>query len=426
MAGLSRSGDAWLSLGRPWAGACVAMRKVSIRSRQMTPVRPRPEHNGRIIDAPVLHTGPHPRNASARGDDMAPRRQRLSQRRKAVGLTQESLAQRLGVERSTVTRWEAGDTEPLPSVRPHVARALQVSVDQLAELLAESGSAETTRGLLAQTEVTMPVPKAQAEVWLGRTEFQDLIRPQAAKAVETLQSAGVGTDNLAAIALGPALPGLAADIAYPAAINTAADLGSDTPVPATVGAGRFAGSDVPKPAQTNVSNFSSVTTIALKAAVADVQRRQARSRRFKRLAAAGVLALMGGIASVPLITSDSGRIFPAAAGNPAPAAPVVAIPAPEPDSSPRGQDFTTASAAAPNKPADGLALSGQSAVPTPHTTQSPNRRISRAKPPTSMMAPPAPRTPAIPAEAYTWSGMDALSARDQSRAHLRPESPPHP
>ncbi|MDQ4031352.1 MAG: helix-turn-helix domain-containing protein [Actinomycetota bacterium] len=361
---------------------------------------------------------------------MALRRQRLSQRRKAVGLTQESLAQRLGVESSTVSRWEAGDTQPLPSIRPHVARALHVSVDQLAELLAESATAKTTRGLLAETEVTMPVPKAQAEVWLGRTEFQDLIHPQAAAAVETLQSTGVGTDNPAATALGPTLPELATDIAYPADTNTAATgFGSDTPVPATVGVGRFGGSDVPKPAQTNVSNFSSVTTIPLKVAVANVQRRRARSRRFKRLAAAGVLALMGGIASMPFITSGSGRIPPAAAGNPAPAAPVVAIPASEPsnnDNNPRGQNSTGASVAAPNDPADGLALSGQSAVSTPHSTQSPNRRISASQPPASMTAPPAPRTPAIPTEAYTWSGMDALSARDQSRAPLRPEAPPHP
>ncbi|MDQ5856568.1 MAG: helix-turn-helix domain-containing protein, partial [Actinomycetota bacterium] len=72
---------------------------------------------------------------------MALRRQGLAQRRKAVGLTQEALAQRLGVERSTVVRWEAGDTEPLPSIRPNVAHALQVSLDQLAELLTEDQNA---------------------------------------------------------------------------------------------------------------------------------------------------------------------------------------------------------------------------------------------------------------------------------------------
>ena len=69
---------------------------------------------------------------------MAYRRQGLSQRRRAVGLTQESLAEQLGVERSTIVRWEAGDTEPLPSIRPSLARALDVSMDHLAALLAGS------------------------------------------------------------------------------------------------------------------------------------------------------------------------------------------------------------------------------------------------------------------------------------------------
>jgi transcriptional regulator with XRE-family HTH domain len=89
---------------------------------------------------------------------MALRRQRLSQRRKAVGLTQESLAKRLGVERSTVTRWEAGDTDPLPSIRPDMARVLDVSIDQLADLLTEPGTAEATPCLT--TEAT---PSASAE-----------------------------------------------------------------------------------------------------------------------------------------------------------------------------------------------------------------------------------------------------------------------
>lgn len=69
---------------------------------------------------------------------MAPRRQHLAQRRKAVGFTQESLAERLGVERSTVVRWEAGETEPLPMFRPGIARLLQVTVDQLSRLLDQS------------------------------------------------------------------------------------------------------------------------------------------------------------------------------------------------------------------------------------------------------------------------------------------------
>ncbi|MGH3867481.1 MAG: helix-turn-helix transcriptional regulator [Pseudonocardiaceae bacterium] len=67
---------------------------------------------------------------------MAAKRHALAQRRKAVGHTQEQLAALLGVGRSTVVRWEAGETEPLPCCRPELAQALAVSLDVLAELLA--------------------------------------------------------------------------------------------------------------------------------------------------------------------------------------------------------------------------------------------------------------------------------------------------
>jgi tetratricopeptide (TPR) repeat protein/transcriptional regulator with XRE-family HTH domain len=66
---------------------------------------------------------------------MTSKRQRLAQRRKAVGFSQEALASRLDIERSTVVRWECGETEPLPWIRPKLAQALQVSVDQLDVLL---------------------------------------------------------------------------------------------------------------------------------------------------------------------------------------------------------------------------------------------------------------------------------------------------
>ena len=53
-------------------------------------------------------------------------------RRRALGLTQEDLAAHLGIERSTVARWETGATQPLPSIRPRLAKALQVPSAQLA------------------------------------------------------------------------------------------------------------------------------------------------------------------------------------------------------------------------------------------------------------------------------------------------------
>ena len=75
--------------------------------------------------------------AGTRGTE---RRVRLAERRKAVGLTQEQLAEQLGVERSTVVRWERGETEPLPLLRPPLARALRVSADHLGELLADGAA----------------------------------------------------------------------------------------------------------------------------------------------------------------------------------------------------------------------------------------------------------------------------------------------
>jgi DNA-binding XRE family transcriptional regulator len=150
---------------------------------------------------------------------MALRRQGLSQRRKAVGLTQESLAGQLGVERSTVVRWEAGDTEPLPWIRPKLARALHVSIDQLAELLTTSENADTTRALSADT-------------------------------VEVLRRA----------------PHIAGE-----------DVGLDKPVPTTVGAPGFAGSDVPEPTQTEVPHRPSLTATPVDGEPADVHRSRARS-----------------------------------------------------------------------------------------------------------------------------------------------------
>jgi len=71
---------------------------------------------------------------------MASRRYRLAQRRRALGLSQEQFAERLGIERSTVVRWEAGQTEPQPWLRPKIALVLQVSIDHLDQLLAKPGS----------------------------------------------------------------------------------------------------------------------------------------------------------------------------------------------------------------------------------------------------------------------------------------------
>ncbi|GIH04349.1 hypothetical protein Rhe02_24160 [Rhizocola hellebori] len=52
-----------------------------------------------------------------------------------MGLSQEALAEQLGVDRTTVIRWERGQSEPQPWQRPNLAMALKVSVEELAVLL---------------------------------------------------------------------------------------------------------------------------------------------------------------------------------------------------------------------------------------------------------------------------------------------------
>jgi transcriptional regulator with XRE-family HTH domain len=66
---------------------------------------------------------------------MALKRLRLCQRRKALGYSQERLADVLGVERSTVVRWENAETDPQPWHRSRIASALGVTLEQLDDML---------------------------------------------------------------------------------------------------------------------------------------------------------------------------------------------------------------------------------------------------------------------------------------------------
>ncbi|MCW3045148.1 MAG: helix-turn-helix domain protein [Actinobacteria bacterium] len=70
---------------------------------------------------------------------MALKRSRLAARRRALGFTQESLAERLGVHPTTVRRWESGGigNGPQPWVRRKLAEHLQVSAEELEELLSD-------------------------------------------------------------------------------------------------------------------------------------------------------------------------------------------------------------------------------------------------------------------------------------------------
>lgn len=70
---------------------------------------------------------------------MAIRRDALAARREALGFTQEAPAQQLGVELSTVGRWERGTLTPQLWRRPDLAELLKVSLDELDRLLKPPG-----------------------------------------------------------------------------------------------------------------------------------------------------------------------------------------------------------------------------------------------------------------------------------------------
>jgi DNA-binding XRE family transcriptional regulator len=59
----------------------------------------------------------------------------LANRRVVAGYTQEGLAEALGVDRTTVGRWERGAQRPHPWQRPDLARLLRITLEQLDCLL---------------------------------------------------------------------------------------------------------------------------------------------------------------------------------------------------------------------------------------------------------------------------------------------------
>ncbi|MGW1375289.1 helix-turn-helix transcriptional regulator [Streptomyces sp. NPDC002446] len=71
----------------------------------------------------------------------------LAERRKALGYSQEAFAHALGVDRTTVGRWENGKTEPQPQFRSKLAEVLHVDLGELDVLVARAqASPQETAG----------------------------------------------------------------------------------------------------------------------------------------------------------------------------------------------------------------------------------------------------------------------------------------
>ncbi|QKW19402.1 helix-turn-helix domain-containing protein [Kitasatospora sp. NA04385] len=73
---------------------------------------------------------------------MATKRDKFVQRRRAMGFTQEGLAEALTVDRSTVIRWERGRGDPQPFQMPRLAALLKVTAAELGDLLAPVANGE--------------------------------------------------------------------------------------------------------------------------------------------------------------------------------------------------------------------------------------------------------------------------------------------
>jgi transcriptional regulator with XRE-family HTH domain len=82
---------------------------------------------------------------------MVEKRWRLTQRRKSLGFTQESLAAALEVDRTTIERWENGRRDPRPWVRPRLADVLRLSTTELDELINASDTATKPATQAGQT-----------------------------------------------------------------------------------------------------------------------------------------------------------------------------------------------------------------------------------------------------------------------------------
>ncbi|MFE5556235.1 helix-turn-helix domain-containing protein [Streptomyces sp. NPDC056544] len=112
---------------------------------------------------------------------MTSKRRRLAERRKACGLNQEEFAEAVGVDRSTVQRWENGKNDPQPWQRPKIAKALEVTADELDALLIPDAFA--------------PPPQAPRE-WLAATEPNSDDEFDALELARRVASSDVGKETL--------------------------------------------------------------------------------------------------------------------------------------------------------------------------------------------------------------------------------------
>lgn len=142
-------------------------------------------------------------------------RDRLVARRLELGLTQEDLAYRLGIDPRTLRRWESGSSSPQPLQRRPLADALDVPLTLLEDFLAQrptAGGVAALHGVLAQLERAAQTARrerptlrllGQAHEALGEMAFDRLAFPEATEHYHQAHEVGVeiGDPDLAAGAM---------------------------------------------------------------------------------------------------------------------------------------------------------------------------------------------------------------------------------
>lgn len=106
-------------------------------------------------------------------------RRSLAKRRKALGYSQESFAEAAGTDRSTVGRWERGESEPQPFIWPKLARLLQVGAKELEVLLTRemTGGRAQPPSLPAPTVIGGVVPEPDRDTGeLDEMNRRELLR----------------------------------------------------------------------------------------------------------------------------------------------------------------------------------------------------------------------------------------------------------
>lgn len=137
---------------------------------------------------------------------MGDRREAFAARRELMGYTQESLAAAVGVEFSTVGRWERGDLTPQPYRRPRIAKALGLTLEELGTLLAPtpSGPNGTSAVVLAQIAGADVLPAQPNLAETDDMNRRDLLRlfsmTGALLALPAAESAVCDAERLAAAA----------------------------------------------------------------------------------------------------------------------------------------------------------------------------------------------------------------------------------